>query len=87
MGIHAINTGVNRKIDALGRIVIPKELRTTIGFEPGSALEIFYDGLGQIILRQFRFRCEFCNRDEDLLELFGKKVCRSCAEELRVMSQ
>ena|GEM_PF-677347 len=86
-GDLVIDTGVNRKMDALGRIVIPNELCTTMGLEPGSRLEILHDELGQIILRQFRFRCEFCNRDENLLELFGKKVCRSCAEELRVMSQ
>ncbi len=78
-----ISTGMNRKIDALGRIVIPKELRITLGLEQGSGLEILHDELGQIILRQFRFRCEFCNRDENLLELFGKKVCRPCAGELR----
>ncbi|MHB1627629.1 MAG: AbrB/MazE/SpoVT family DNA-binding domain-containing protein [Bacilli bacterium] len=77
------NTGVSRELDTLGRVVIPKELRTTMGLEQGSSLEIFYDEKGQIILQKFRIHCEFCGRAEDLLELRGKKVCRSCAGELR----
>ena len=68
-----ISTGMNRKIDALGRIVIPKELRITLGLEQGSGLEILHDELGQIILRQFRFRCEFCNRDDQIFNVIRQR--------------
>lgn len=77
------NTGVSRPLDTLGRVVIPKELRTTMGLESGDPVEVFYDEKGQIFLQKFRIRCEFCGQDEDLLELHAKRVCRSCAEELR----
>ncbi len=73
---------MSRPLDALGRVVIPKELRKTLGLEPGDPIEIFYDETGQVILRKFHIHCEFCGGDEGLLDVHGKKVCRSCADGL-----
>ena len=46
-------TGVVRKIDDLGRIVIPKEIRRTLRVREGEPLEIFTDRDGQIILKKY----------------------------------
>lgn len=75
-------TGMSRPLDALGRVVIPKELRKTLGLEPGDPIEVFYDEIGQVILRKFHIHCEFCGSDDLLMDLHGKKVCKSCAESI-----
>ena len=45
-------TGITRRVDDLGRVVIPKEIRSAMGVEAGEALEIFTDGNGSILLRK-----------------------------------
>ena len=46
-------TGVVRRIDDLGRIVIPKEIRKTLRIREGDPLEIFTDKEGEIILKKY----------------------------------
>ena len=46
------STGITRNVDQLGRVVIPKELRRTLGIEEGTSLEIFVDG-ERIILKKY----------------------------------
>lgn len=77
-------TGVCRHVDQLGRIVIPKELRHTLGMEFKDPIEYFLDD-HQIILRKYQSTCEFCRARNDLSELHRKKVCRSCANELAAL--
>lgn len=76
------STGVVRKIDELGRIVLPKELRKSFGIDVGDPLEIFTEE-DRIILKQYQPSCIFCNDADDNLLFAGKRVCRNCLEKLK----
>lgn len=75
------STGVVRKVDELGRIVIPIELRRTMGIEEKDALEIYVDN-EKIILRKYEPACIFCGNAEEVVNYKGKNICRSCLTEL-----
>lgn len=75
------STGVVRKVDELGRIVIPIELRRTMGIEEKDALEIYVDN-EKIILRKYEPACIFCGNAEEVLNYKGKNLCRNCLTEL-----
>lgn len=75
------STGVVRKVDELGRIVIPIELRRTMGIEEKDALEIYVDN-EKIILKKYEPACIFCGNAEEVLNYKGKNLCRSCLTEL-----
>ncbi|MGB9660419.1 MAG: AbrB/MazE/SpoVT family DNA-binding domain-containing protein [Moorellaceae bacterium] len=72
------STGVVRKVDELGRIVIPIELRRTLGIEEKDALEIYVDQ-EKIILKKYEPACVFCGNAENVTNFRGKNVCRDCA--------
>ena len=71
------STGVVRKLDELGRVVIPIELRRNLGIEEKDGLEIFVDN-DRIILRKYAPGCVFCNNNDDLRNYNGKLVCKHC---------
>ncbi|WP_041433131.1 AbrB/MazE/SpoVT family DNA-binding domain-containing protein [Syntrophothermus lipocalidus] len=71
------STGVVRKVDELGRIVIPIELRRTMGIEEKDALEIYVDN-EKIILKKYEPACIFCGNAEEVQNYKGKNICRSC---------
>jgi len=75
------STGIVRKIDELGRIVLPKELRRVLSIEQSNSLEIYVEG-NRIILKKYEPTCIFCDSSEDLAEFMGKVVCKSCREKL-----
>lgn len=75
------STGMARKVDDLGRIVLPVEMRRMFGIRAGDELEIGVDGEA-ILLRKLEDRCVFCNRSEGLQRHHDKQVCGSCAHEL-----
>lgn len=75
-------TGVVRKIDDLGRIVIPMELRRTHGIEDGDGIEIFTNEHGDILLRKYQPGCSFCNSMEPVFNYRGKPICADCATEI-----
>ena len=75
------STGIVKKIDELGRIVIPKELRRAFAIEEGDSLEIFVDG-ERVILRKYQPGCQFCGGFEELIVHEGKNVCRHCLKEM-----
>lgn len=75
------STGVVRKVDELGRIVIPIELRRTMGIEEKDALEIYVDS-DKIILRKYEPACIFCGNAEEVINYKGKNLCRACLTEL-----
>ncbi|NLJ71556.1 MAG: AbrB/MazE/SpoVT family DNA-binding domain-containing protein [Syntrophomonadaceae bacterium] len=75
------STGVVRKVDELGRIVIPIELRRTMGIEEKDALEIYVDN-EKIILKKYEPACIFCSNAEDVVHYKGKNLCKSCLTEL-----
>ncbi|MBU4532964.1 MAG: AbrB/MazE/SpoVT family DNA-binding domain-containing protein [Eubacteriales bacterium] len=72
------STGIVRKVDELGRVVIPIELRRTLGIEEKDALEIYVDA-EKIILRKYEPACVFCGNAGDVQHYRGKLVCRECA--------
>lgn len=75
------STGVVRKIDELGRIVLPSELRKVFGIREGDELEISVEG-ERVILQKRRDLCLFCGAEEPGVEHKGRKVCEPCAGEL-----
>jgi len=72
------STGIVRKVDELGRVVIPIELRRTLGIEEKDALEIYVDR-ESIILKKYEPACVFCGNAENVQHFKGKNVCRECA--------
>lgn len=76
------STGIVRKLDSLGRVVIPKELRRTFNIAEKDALEIYVDG-EQIILKKYEPACIFCGDASDVINYRGKNICKHCLEELK----
>ena len=76
------STGIVRKVDDLGRIVIPIELRRTLDIEIKDALEIYVEG-EQIILKKYEPACIFCGNARDTVNYKGKNICKKCLAELK----
>ena len=76
------STGIVRKVDELGRVVIPIELRRTLGIEIQDQIEIFMDG-DSIVLRKYHPACIFCQKDDTIKRVFGKNICLECMKMLR----
>ena len=76
------STGIVRKVDELGRIVLPIELRRTLGIEEKDRIEIF---VGEsIILRKYQPACIFCDNAKDIINYKGKNICPDC---IRAMNE
>ena len=75
------STGIVRKVDDLGRIVLPIELRRTLDINERDSIEIFVDG-NQIVLKKYSPSCIFCGEADDVREFKGKLVCSKCIGEL-----
>jgi transcriptional pleiotropic regulator of transition state genes len=76
-------TGVVRRVDDLGRVVIPKELRRAYDIKERDAIEIFTKD-DVIILKKYQPGCVLCGeREEGLIDFKGKNVCPCCIEELQ----
>ncbi len=73
-------TGIVRKVDELGRVVIPMELRRTMQIGEGEPIEIFVDG-DKIVLRKYAPGCTLCGSLTELKNLSGKLICTSCITE------
>lgn len=71
------STGIVRKVDELGRVVIPIELRRTLDIAERDALEIYVDA-EKIILRKYEPACVFCGSAEDVVSFQGKNICQKC---------
>jgi len=77
------NTGIVRKVDELGRIVIPIELRRTLDIDIKDALEIYTEG-DSIILKKYTPDCILCSEnDNNLVNFKGKWICKSCLKDLK----
>ena len=75
------STGIVRKVDELGRIVLPIELRNKLGIVEKDPLEIYVDG-SSIILKKSEPNCIFCGSSKDLISYNDKLVCKKCQEKL-----
>lgn len=76
------STGIVRKVDELGRVVIPIELRRTLNIEEKDSLEIYVDG-EHIILKKYEPACIFCGNAKDITVYKGKNICPACMSELK----
>jgi len=75
------STGIVRKVDELGRIVIPIELRRTLGIGEKDALEIYVDG-ERIILKKYEPACIFCSNAEKVVHFKDKIICSECLSQM-----
>ena len=76
------STGIVRKIDELGRIVLPIEIRNTMNIESRDPIEIFVDE-DKIVLKNYEPSCVFCGNVENVQYYRGKLICRKCLDEIR----
>lgn len=76
--------GIIRKIDQLGRVVLPKELRQTLSIETGDSLAIFVNDDDEIILKKYQSGCVLCGNLEQLRQRNGKFVCQNCIDNFTV---
>jgi len=76
------STGVVRKLDDLGRIVIPIELRRTMDIGLRDTLEIFVED-DKIILKKYHPACVFCNDARDVVQYKDKLICQRCLDDLK----
>lgn len=76
------STGIVRKVDDLGRIVLPKELRKILNIDERDPLEIFVDG-SYIMLQKYEPSCIFCGSADEVNVYKGKNICGACMAELK----
>ena len=76
------STGIVRKVDELGRIVLPIEMRRTLDIGEKDALEIYVEG-SSVILKKYKPSCIFCDGTKDITVFKGKNVCPKCLKELK----
>lgn len=77
-------TGIVRKIDQLGRIVLPMELRKILDFKEGTPIEICVEN-DKVILRKFHCNCILCGNEENLKRYKDKTICSECIEHLKLV--
>jgi len=75
------STGIVRRLDELGRIVIPIEIRNKFNISERDPIEIYVDGTN-IILSKYESTCIFCGNTKNLTEYKGKNICGSCLKKL-----
>jgi transcriptional pleiotropic regulator of transition state genes len=76
------STGIVRKVDELGRIVLPIELRRTLNIAEKDPLEIYVDE-SAIILSKYEPACIFCGNARGVEPFKGKNICADCYKELK----
>ena len=77
-------TRVTRKVDCLGRIILPIELRRTFGLMENGSLEFFVDGTS-IVLKKYEPGCTFCGNVKDIAPYKGRNICARCMKGLKTM--
>ena len=76
------STGIIRKIDELGRFVIPMEMRNKLDISSNDSLEIYVEGT-TIMLRKYEPDCVFCGSSKNVTPYKGKNVCEKCLNEMK----
>lgn len=76
------STGIVRKIDNLGRVVLPIELRRIFDIDKEDPVEIFVDD-NYIFLKKYQPACIFCNDARDVVNFKGKNICKNCLAEMK----
>lgn len=75
------STGIVRRVDELGRIVLPIEIRRTLDINQKDSLEIYVDGKS-IVLQKYSSACILCGEAEEIVIFKGKNVCTNCIREM-----
>lgn len=75
-------TGIVRKVDELGRIVIPKELRDNLDIALKDPIEIFVED-DFVMLKKYQPSCIFCGEGRNLEDYNGKKICPACISKIK----
>lgn len=76
------STGIVRRVDPLGRFVLPIELRRVLDIDINDEVEIFREG-DTVILKKYAPACIFCGETKDVQEYKGKNICRNCLDALK----
>ena len=80
------STGIVRRMDELGRVVIPIEIRNKFDIKVKDPVEIFVDG-STIVLKKYEPNCVFCGSTKNLVEYNNKLVCNKCTKKLSALSE
>lgn len=80
------STGIIRKLDELGRVVIPIELRNKFNISEKDPIEIYVEG-SNIILKKYESNCVFCGKSTNLTEYKDKQICLNCLNKLSAMTE
>ena len=77
-------TGITRKIDELGRFVLPIELRRSLDIAEKDPIEIYVEG-NAIILKKYEMVCVFCGNPENVIQYKDKNICPACILNIKAM--
>lgn len=80
------STGIIRRMDELGRVVIPIEIRNQFNIVEKDPIEIYVDG-NSIVLKKFEPNCIFCGNTKDLLTYNDKLICTNCSKKIGNLKQ
>ena len=75
------STGIVRKVDELGRIVLPVEIRRTMHITAEDSIEIYTEG-NSIILEKYEESCVFCGSKKAIVTFKGKNICEKCKQSI-----
>ena len=75
------STGIIRRVDELGRVVIPIEIRNQFNIAEKDPIEIYVEG-SSIILKKFEPNCIFCGNTKNLLNYHDKLICKNCSKKI-----
>lgn len=75
------STGIVRRVDELGRVVIPIEIRNQFNIAEKDPIEIYVDG-SSIVLKKFEPNCIFCGNTENLYTYNDKLICENCSKKI-----
>ncbi len=78
------STGIVRRVDELGRIVLPKELRRTLNIDDKDSLEIYVDDEA-IVLKKYQPACIFCASADDIVTYKDKSICLNCLRNISAL--
>jgi transcriptional pleiotropic regulator of transition state genes len=76
------STGIVRRVDELGRVVLPSEMRQTLDIQMKDRIEIFLEG-DRIVLQKYRPSCIFCEGDENVVFFKDKRICADCLSKIK----
>lgn len=80
------STGIIRRVDDLGRVVIPKEIRDLFGIQIKGFIELWIEGKS-IIIQKYEESCCFCNSKDNLKEFKEKLICKDCLEKIQKINE